>query len=468
MNKEWLPRCQAWVAGLSFGLTALLFWQLKYPLWSGALLLTWLTRLDPLLWISQVNWGKGFPPWSWLPLLVILVTLLAGRLFCGWLCPVGGLLALWEKITVFLGRRRRLTPPAVLNSLRYPWLVLLLVLVFLGNGWPLLLTPYALLGHEMARLLSGRFPYLLLALVILGVCFFPRFWCLYVCPTGLFFSLVSTVRRWRFTAGPSCSGCGLCSEHCPAMSREPRPGASGTQCLVCGRCWAVCPAGAISWAVPGHASREGYGTWSFPQTRREFLKTAAATLLGIALFELFARPAASEILRPPGALAEEEFLARCIRCGRCVKVCPTGALEPLPLSFGPAAFETPRLVPRKGRCELCLLCQEVCPTGAIARVPLEKVKIGTAVLDRQRCLVWGQGVLCLLCAEQCPFQAIALDHLHRPVVLEDRCVGCGACENGCPVEGAAIHVRREGSKDFKGQQRWRRGSPQHRYQGGGR
>ncbi|WP_083795445.1 4Fe-4S dicluster domain-containing protein [Thermosinus carboxydivorans] len=123
--------------------------------------------------------------------------------------------------------------------------------------------------------------------------------------------------------------------------------------------------------------------------------------------------AAEKVLRPPGALPEPEFTAVCNRCGRCIKV----------------------------RCDLCLACQEVCPTGAIAKVPLEKVRMGRAVIDQHRCIAWNEGKACLICGEQCPVLAIAADEQHRPSVLVDKCVGCGSCENACPVDGeAAIRV----------------------------
>jgi ferredoxin len=113
----------------------------------------------------------------------------------------------------------------------------------------------------------------------------------------------------------------------------------------------------------------------------------------------------------------------------------------MPLEAGFAAFLTPRVIPRQSRCELCMLCQEVCPTGAIGHVPLAQVKMGMAEIDRTQCLVWGDGRKCLLCREQCPVHAIEVDEKKRPVVDDTVCVGCGACENGCPLNEAAITVK---------------------------
>jgi len=154
--------------------------------------------------------------------------------------------------------------------------------------------------------------------------------------------------------------------------------------------------------------------------------------------------AQSKFLRPPGARLEPEFNEMCSRCGRCLKVCPTRALWPIPVYGGLDNFETPQFIPRRGRCDLCMACQEICPTGAILKVPTEQVKIGTASVDQTRCLAWTEQKLCFLCGEQCPFLAIQGDELVRPTVVEEMCVGCGACEFGCPVEGeAAIRVFRD-------------------------
>lgn len=280
---------------------------------------------------------------------------------------------------------------------------------------------------------------MLAALVAAGLLIFPRFWCVYLCPTGLFLALLSRWRRWTVKAPADCVDCGLCARVCPTgAAAGPEP--AGPDCLLCGRCAGVCPAGGIDLAgrrsdgLP--AAREGGGF-----TRREIIRAGVALTVAAAAVPILTNPAGAQPLRPPGALEEEEFLARCSRCGRCIKACPSKCLKAMPLTAGAAQFLTPVIIPREARCELTQDCQKVCPTGAIAMLPVEKTLIGLAEIDRARCLGWAEGKLCLLCQEQCPQHAIDSDDKNRPSIVTDLCVGCGACENGCPVEGPAIVVR---------------------------
>jgi MauM/NapG family ferredoxin protein len=168
------------------------------------------------------------------------------------------------------------------------------------------------------------------------------------------------------------------------------------------------------------------------------------------------------LLRPPGSVAEDEFLRRCIRCGECLKVCIGGALHPALLQAGASGIWTPLVVPRIGYCEYnCTLCGQVCPTGAIRLLNLEekqKAVIGLAVFDKNRCLPFARGEECLVCEEHCPTgeKAIVFDEqdirvageprrIKMPRVIKQRCVGCGICETRCPLEGAgAIRVINEG------------------------
>ena len=153
-------------------------------------------------------------------------------------------------------------------------------------------------------------------------------------------------------------------------------------------------------------------------------------------------------LRPPGALAEKEFLARCIRCHKCGEVCPNSAVQHMPRTAGPAVYDTPYINPREQACILCMKCTQACPTGALKRVASDdgetiqrEVKMGTARVDKNICYSYN-GFICGVCVWACPFQGQALraEVWERPIVDEKRCVGCGLCVKACIHYPAAINV----------------------------
>ncbi|MGC8976588.1 MAG: 4Fe-4S dicluster domain-containing protein [Candidatus Ratteibacteria bacterium] len=185
--------------------------------------------------------------------------------------------------------------------------------------------------------------------------------------------------------------------------------------------------------------------------RREFLKFFA----GVGGLLIFSRPKFkfSEnfgLIRPPGAIEEDDFIYKCVRCGECLKVCPAKCLKPVPLNKGILEFGSPYIIPREKGCLLCLSCGKVCPTGAIQKVRIEEIKMGTAKIDTNRCIVWRENKDCFVCMEVCPVGAVYKEEKGRPVVNPEICVGCGQCEQNCPVIGeAAIRVSTLGEKRKK-------------------
>jgi ferredoxin len=174
-----------------------------------------------------------------------------------------------------------------------------------------------------------------------------------------------------------------------------------------------------------------------------------------------ARQPHPHLIRPPGVRDERAFLAACVRCSHCMKVCPTAGLQPLVLEAGLEGLWTPRLAPRLGYCDYsCHACGQVCPSGAIPPLTLEAKRasvMGLAAIDRNRCLPWAYDTPCIVCEEMCPVpeKAIRLHevevvdergavvHLQQPYVLQELCIGCGICEFQCPMQGqAAIQVYR--------------------------
>ena len=150
------------------------------------------------------------------------------------------------------------------------------------------------------------------------------------------------------------------------------------------------------------------------------------------------------LIRPPGALPEDEFVNRCIRCSECMKVCPTGGLQPALTEAGFAGLWTPVLVPKIGECtQNCNLCSQVCSSKAIEPFEIPEksyIYIGRAVIDRSSCIVWNSDKQCLICDEHCSYHAVhwkSVDGVKRPFVDEHKCVGCGICENACPIQPVA-------------------------------
>lgn len=153
-------------------------------------------------------------------------------------------------------------------------------------------------------------------------------------------------------------------------------------------------------------------------------------------------------LRPPGALPEEKFLATCINCHRCAQVCPNDCIQYINDPLNPLMHDTPYIAPREKACILCMKCTQACPSGALQPVAndegetiLRHVKMGTAVVDTNICNSYN-GYACGVCVRACPFSGVALkaETWERPVVMEDKCVGCGLCEQSCIHYPQAIRV----------------------------
>lgn len=170
-------------------------------------------------------------------------------------------------------------------------------------------------------------------------------------------------------------------------------------------------------------------------------RTALRTLLGLSAaapvaasaHSPTASPLRTDRLRPPGAVPEERFAGHCIRCGRCIEVCPYHCVLPLDVRDGVHAG-TPVIEVRESPCYLCMKCPEVCPTGALTPLPMADTRMGLAVIDKQTCAAWNDTALCRTCYSVCPLRDVAIVYEEMlPRIVDDACTGCGVCVNACPV-----------------------------------
>ena len=312
----------------------------------------------------------------------------------------------------------------------------------------------------------------LVGIIFLGLLFanwwIPRFFCRTLCPLGALLGVFSRFALWRIDRDPvRCTDCDLCLKSCEGAS-DPHKDLRKSECFVCMNCIEDCPHDALSFRfLPRKASEIAHPV----VTRRSLV---LAGLFGLVFFPMARKSGGVDknfsrsVIRPPGSVAEDEFLRRCIKCDQCIRVCPTNVLQPSLFEGGIEALWTPIMISKMGWCELnCTLCSQVCPTGAIREISIDEklgvgpfeakgpVKTGTAFYNHGRCLPWAMDTDCVVCEEVCPTSPKAIFtrnieivdrwgttlHLKRPYIDPEKCIGCGICEHECPVkDDPAVYV----------------------------
>ena len=440
---------------------------------------SWLLPYDALLNAAKPLHGNFLWMIPGAGLFILTLSVVFGRAFCGWICPLGTLLdwirplAFWQK-----GIHKRLSA----RNSRIRFMILagviaasLVSIQFLGWFDPLIIfnrsasaiiTNLFLTDSSSLRVWPFSISILFIAIIALEI-FRPRYWCRNLCPFGALLSLPANFSLLNRRVTNACTYCGDCRKVCPmnAIGAEPHE-TRYSDCTFCLDCESACPNQGIQFGFghlaltkwqhkdPQSSSPAGIitkGNYSQPKrlsaakiSRRQVLEVLAAGAAGLAAAPFISRTQTSPgLVRPPGALPEEQFIQTCVTCQECIRVCPSRALRPALLEGGFACIGTPYLVPRQGACSFgpsCpQLCAQACPVGAIRPIPVAEMKTGVAMVDHSACLAWDQGVKCLVCVEACLSDA-AKSINGKIIVDATKCTGCGRCESGCPVAGSAIRV----------------------------
>jgi polyferredoxin/ferredoxin len=411
------------------------------------------SRLNPLQAVTAMIGGRELIANYWPVLLTVGVTLVFGRVWCAWWCPLGAILELFG----FKGRRLKWQG---MRYWKYVILFTVLVMAVFGSLAFLYFEPITILVRGLTAIFKPALEYFQLeekeAFLIPGLnwwtLFIPfglvlllnlvekRFWCRYLCPLGALIGLGSKV-SWiqRKVSQMSCIQCGDCEEICPmgAISPDNDFKSDPAECIMCMDCAVPCPKAAITFESdqwPSLTKNE------FDPGRREALATLGTSAVAIGLLATDVgnvKAAKKTVLRPPGA-QHDDFLANCIRCGQCIEICPQDALLPAVFEGGWDAMWTPIMDPFVGGyCDYdCNRCGQVCPSQAIPPLSLEEKKkavIGTAKVNFETC------VRCMDCLENCLyecFREVEVEGIRGvfPEVIPEDCVGCGVCVVVCPEQ----------------------------------
>ena len=433
-------------------------------------------------------------------LVIIILNLIFGRVYCSFICPLG----IMQDIIGFISKKiRGLKRYKYYYQKPYLWLrygflgAFILGLISELTIIISVLDPYSIFGRISSGLLrpivvNGNnlivsvlqkfeiynlyhvdlkpehwtvigLSIFFLLLIILFSAFKGRLYCNTVCPVGTILGVLSRFSIFKISINKdTCTSCKLCERTCKAgCINIPDQKIDFSRCVTCYNCLTVCPEGSIVYnRVKPIRERKEINTNS---ERRQFLSILALVFVSNKLKsqEVVSNSATvpakrSVAVSPPGSISLDNYNSSCTACHLCISACPTHVLQPSFTDYGLIGFMQPVMDNHAGFCNFdCIKCGDVCPTGAIRLLSLEDkrlTQIGKAQFVKENCIVKTEGTDCGACAEHCPTKAVHMvpyeNNLVIPEVNEDICIGCGACEYACPtnpyraiyVEGNSIHL----------------------------
>ena len=447
-------------------------------------------------WVAKIQFLPALLSCSLLVLVATTITTLFGRIYCSVICPLG----IMQDIFTWIGgkiKKNRFSYAKPNRWLRYGFLGVFIILLIIGFA-PVttLFAPYSAYGRIVNSLFKPLYDLLnnwlagldaandrynftevqiwtrsvttfvvaLLTLLILGALAIwkGRLYCNTICPVGSMLSFFAAAATFKVLFDKDkCKQCGMCEKSCKAQAIDFKKGTVDyTRCVVCGDCLDKCKFDALHYKY----SKEKPDKKPKPvdTERRAFLVSAAvagttAALAqtqmkvdgGLAVIEDKVAPKRNTLITPPGSVSIRHLEKHCTACQLCVSSCPNNVLRP---STDLMHFMQPTMSFERGYCRPeCTRCSEVCPTSAIKRISREEkttIHVGHAVWIKENCVVLTDGVSCGNCARHCPTGAIQMiDYegpngtVQVPAVDENKCIGCGACENLCPARPfSAIYV----------------------------
>ena len=423
-----------------------------------------------------------------------VLTLLFGRVYCSVICPLGvfqdgiSRLGTWGKKRPYQYKPER-------KWIRYGvWAAFVICLIAGVQVAVALLAPYSAYGRMVANLLqpvylwgnkllatlaerAGSYAFysreiwlksvsslvvaaVTLVVIILFAFKHGRAYCNTICPVGTTLGFLSRFAMFRpMIDADKCKRCHTCEKACKAQCIEITPERvhiDHSRCVSCFNCLDNCPLGGLKYRFAWKKAA-GRTEGNAPSGRRAFIGGAAVAAGAAALKGVSAKaqavakldggladvlpkqaPEREVPLTPPGSKSVKDFYRHCTACQLCIAECPNNVLRP---SGKAERLMQPEMSYEKGFCRPeCTRCSELCPAGAISRISREEktqYHIGTARVNPELCLVASGKGHCNKCAQACPSGAIKYvkteDGQRTPVVAEEICTGCGACEYLCPV-----------------------------------